>query len=66
MLVCMEVVLWVTTESGWWSVLYAEAVKCISSAESARMACWSVRTFVAAEHGTYGCLAWGRLLNEQC
>ena len=33
------------------------------------MACWSVSyvvNFVAAEHDTYGCLACGRLLSEQC
>ena len=30
-----EVMLWVTTDSAWqiWSVLYAEAVECTSSAE---------------------------------
>ena len=39
MLMCMgEVMLWVTTDSAWqmWSVLYAEAVECMSSAESVR------------------------------
>ena len=31
-----EVMLWVTTDSAWQMCLYAEAVECMSSAESVR------------------------------
>ena len=54
------VMMWFTIDSAWqmWSVLYAEAVECVTSAESVWHVGGSVtlQTFVTAEHGTYGCL----------